>query len=356
MSSAGRRLGEAGDPIPTTSSSAQPPASSSRAKAPTQQKKFASLRDLQSDSHAGHGHGGDDDSDKEQDFYAGGDKSGLAVRDPSQRNQNPDDQIRRLMKTAQRGAPRPDRPDGEPDEPVRAHNFGGGGHTLGGDDLESSYTPGASNESANTRPRPEMVERTLHLWADGFSIDDGQLYRFDDPANRRTLDMINAGSAPMDLMGVQSGQAVDVKLEQHKGENYVQPKKKYRPFDGGGQRLGSPTPGGSSAAYVASTTTSSAPTVTSTADSATAMDVDSSQPTIQIRVQLADGTRLPSRFNTTHTIGDVYAFVERSSPGGQGRPYVLATTMPPKNFTDKDAVLGELAEFKRGGVIVQKWV
>jgi hypothetical protein len=40
-------------------------------------------------------------------------------------------------------------------------------------------------------------------------------------------------------MNVQRDQEVDVKLERHDG-NYVQPKKKYKPFSGGGQRLGSP--------------------------------------------------------------------------------------------------------------------
>lgn len=45
---------------------------------------IATLGSLQ-DPHAGHGHGGDDDdSDNEQptDYFAGGEKSGLAVQDP----------------------------------------------------------------------------------------------------------------------------------------------------------------------------------------------------------------------------------------------------------------------------------
>lgn len=100
----GRRLGNEGDPTAPTASSSSAQPSSSRSK-PSQPKKFGTLRDLQSDSHAGHGHGDDDEgSDKEQEFYAGGDKSGLAVKDPSNQNQNPSDQIRRLMNTARRYA------------------------------------------------------------------------------------------------------------------------------------------------------------------------------------------------------------------------------------------------------------
>lgn len=200
-----------------------------------------------------------------------------------------------------------------------------------------------------------MVERTLHLWEDGFSIDDGHLYRFDDPNNRRTLDMINSGSAPMDLMGVQSGQAVDVKLEQHHGEKYVQPKKKYKPFEGGGQRLGSPTPGVASSESTPAPAPAPSTNTASTQPTAPSTNVDSSQPTLSLRVQLADGSRLPARFNTTQTIGDVYSFVEASQSGGQSRAYLLATTFPTKDLTDKAQVLGEMAEFKRGGVVVQKW-
>ena len=48
------------------------------------------------------------------------------------------------------------------------------------------------------------------------------------------------------------------------------------------------------------------------------VELDESQPTIQLRVQLGDGSRLPARFNATHTIGDVYAFVDRARPEGGG--------------------------------------
>lgn len=59
-------------------------------------KKFATLGDLnvgRGAGHAGHGHGDDDDNDDDDDFepsdddnpdlYAGGEKSGLAVENPS---------------------------------------------------------------------------------------------------------------------------------------------------------------------------------------------------------------------------------------------------------------------------------
>lgn len=140
-----------------------------------------------------------------------------------------------------------------------------------------------------------------------------------------------------------------MEIQQHE-EKYVKPKPKYQPFAGQGFRLGSPTPGVSAA-------TPSAPAhVPSQATSEPAKpNVDESQPTVTLQVRLGDGTRLTSRFNTTHTIDDVYQFVGVASPISQSRPWVLMTTFPSKELTDKSAVLGDLAEFKRGGVVVQKW-
>ena len=146
-----------------------------------------------------------------------------------------------------------------------------------------------------------------------------------------------------------------MKLEQH-SEKYVQPKKKYMPFSGGGQRLGSPTPGVSSTAAepAPAPAPAAAPAAAATTQAAT-VDVNESQPTLSLQIRLGDGTRLPARFNTTHTIGDVYSFVTASNAQSQTRSWVLMTTFPSKELSDKSQVLGDLSEFKRGGVVVQKW-
>ena len=148
---------------------------------------------------------------------------------------------------------------------------------------------------------------------------------------------------------------MDVKLEQHT-EKYVQPKKKYMPFGSGGQRLGSPTPGvsGRRAEPATAPAPAAAPAGAATTQAA-AVDVNESQPTLSLQIRLGDGTRLPARFNTTHTIGDVYTFVAASNPQSQSRSWVLMTTFPSKELSDKSQVLGDLSEFKRGGVVVQKW-
>lgn len=157
-------------------------------------------------------------------------------------------------------------------------------------------------------------------------------------------------------MNVQPGQEVDVEIKQHEG-NYVKPKQKYKPFGGQGNRLGSPTPGDS----LTTVSAMAVPTVPAAAAAAAMpneplkVDVDESQPVISLQVRLANGTRLPARFNASHLIGDVYSFVAAASPDSQTREWALMTTFPSKELTERDVALGDVPEFKRGGVIVQKW-
>ena len=250
--------------------------------------------------------------------------------------------------TWHRNAPRPGGDDERP-----ATRFTGSGMTLGGDDAPSRHIPDPNATQSAPQPR---AHRELHLWRDGFSVDDGALFRYDDPANARTLEMINTGHAPLHILNVEHGQEVDVEVHAHKDEDYKQPKKKYVPFGGSGQRLGSPTPGASTAAAppaAASSSSSTAAPASASSSAKPSVDVDNSVPTVTLQIRLGDGTRMQSRFNTTHTIGDVYSFVDRAST--DTRAYALMTTFPSKELTDKAQVLGDMAEFKRGGVVVQKW-
>ena len=201
--------------------------------------------------------------------------------------------------------------------------------------------------------RPVRVERVLHFWNDGFSVDDGDLYPTSDPRNAEILNGIRQGRAPLSIMNVQPGQEVDVEIKQHEGK-YVKPKQKYKPFSGQGNRLGSPTPG--DGLTNASGTTAPTPVpAAAVSDGPPKVDIDESQPIISLQIRLGNGTRLPSRFNPSHTIGDVYAFVAAASPGSQTREWALMTTFPSKELSDRNVALGDISDFKRGGVVIQKW-
>lgn len=86
----GRSVGGQPGASQSPSGAAQP--SASRSAAP--KKRFATLGDYTSKS-GGAGESSDEDDTEDQDFFAGGEKSGLAV-------QNPDDIKRKIIEKAQR--------------------------------------------------------------------------------------------------------------------------------------------------------------------------------------------------------------------------------------------------------------
>ncbi|KAF7563153.1 hypothetical protein G7046_g984 [Stylonectria norvegica] len=346
-----------GRPAPQSATTSRP----SRKAAP-KKKGIATLGSLASSSHH---HDDDDDDDDDHDdedddgrgnLFAGGEKSGLAVKDPDSES-GPKKLISDILAKAKANAARGGAPAPEAG-PSRDTRFRGSGMTLGGDGVESRAIPdprGGQARASNAEPQ----ERVLHIWQDGFSIDGEDLRRYDDPANQADLDMIRNGRAPLHLMNVQNDQPVDVKLHQHNAPYTPQPQQ-YKPFRSSGRRLGSPVPGDGSdiAASLEAALESSAPAAaaaSSSTSSGPTPSVDSSQPTIMIRIQLPDGTRLPARFNTTQTIEDVYGFVQSASADTRTRSWVLATTFPNKEHTDKSLVLGEMPEFKKGGTAVVKW-
>ncbi|KAK5164526.1 protein phosphatase regulator [Saxophila tyrrhenica] len=342
---------EASPAQPTPAQPSQPSASSSSKNAGKRPKQMT-IDDLKKREE-----GDDDESDdeqKKQNMFAGGEKSGLAVQNPNQGG-GPPDHFKNIMNKARQNHDRPKKPNEEA-QPADPSNFTGRAQTLGGDDAPSQVVEDPNAAQRQRQQSLPRVTRTMHLWADGVSIDDGPLFRFDDPANQAIMDQINQGRAPLALLDVQPGQEVDLNLDPHKDENYVAPKKTYKPFGGSGQRLGSPTPGPNPSSSSATTQPAAAPaTSSSTTTTPQSVNVDDSQPTIQLQIRLGDGTRLSSRFNTTHTVGDVYAFVSAASPESQQRAFALMTTFPSKELEDRSVVLGDMADFKRGGVVVQKW-
>lgn len=336
-SAGGYRLGDGpgtSQPVAAAPASSKPTAKP--AASGSSNKRFATLGDYSASAK--------DESDSEEDgqnMYAGGDKSGLAVQNPGQ---NSEDLKKKIIDKARKGGK-----EIAQEEPQKRSNFTGNARTLGGDEAPSREIPGEA-----AAPSTERVKRTLHFWQDGFSVDDGELYRFDDPANASILQQIRSGRAPLHIMNVASGQEVDVQVVQHE-ENYVKPKKQYKPFEGQGNRLGSHTPGISGSSTMPGSFTQDPPTATtSTSSQPPTSQVDDSKPTVTLRISLGTGTRMTARFNTDQTIGDVYDFTRRAENSGRG--FVLQTTFPTKEFNDESQVLGDISEFKRGGAIVQKYV
>lgn len=336
--------------------------SSSASKKPAKKKGLATLSSLGGGG-GGHEHDddGDDDDDDDmndrrgpRDLFAGGEKSGLAVQDPGRNPADPQNVIKDILAKAKANAKRaPTEEDAPAAGPSQSSNFRGSGTTVGGEGTESRTIPDAVASQAPPRSAEELpvVTRTLHLWRDGFSIEDGPLRRYDDPEHAMDLQMIRTGRAPLHLMEVEQGQRCDVRLQQHE-EDWHQLPRIYKPFGGQGRRLGSPVPGDGNIAIPAVRT----PAISAPAGSPAALaDVDPSQPTVAIRFQMPDGSRLPARFNLTHTIGDLYQFARSASADTRVRAFTVQSTFPTKEYTDHSQLLGEVDAFKRGGIAVVKW-
>lgn len=95
---------------------------------------------------------------------------------------------------------------GPPPVPTsRSNIFSGGGHRLGSDEQPSTYIPDPSVQASElgaqipsfshpfTYPTEETAVRHITFWRDGFAVEDGELMRYDDPANAHVLSEINAG-------------------------------------------------------------------------------------------------------------------------------------------------------------------
>ena len=233
--------------------------------------------------------------------------------------------------------------------------FTGGGHTLGSDDVESSYIPD-STEDAEGSPwlhlvlsmlvltviTEETIIRHLTVWRNGIQVEDGELMRYDDPAHADVLEAINAGylllrfhscvyrhteiylfvcsEAPPSIMNTRPDQHVELRVAKRITEDYVPPKV-VKAFAGSGHRLGAVVPDITSnvetssmpGTFPVSGATPTRSTVqSSTVDrdhTSTRFEVDQSLPTTSVQIRLADGTRMVCRTNLTHTVLDIRNFI-----------------------------------------------
>jgi len=256
-----------------------------------------------------------------------------------------------------------DRPlEPEPEGTQTSSAFSGSGYTLGSDEIESTYIPDP-NEPSN--PAEETAIRHLTFWRDGFSVEDGELRRYDDPAQAQILSEINAGRAPPSILDVLPGQPVELRVARRTEEDYVATPR--RGFAGSGNRLGGvvPEPGpalptgmpGSFPAAESFSSASAPPPAPRTRDPesvSTRFSVDQTKPTTSVQIRLADGTRMVARMNLTHTVHDLRNFINASRPENNVRPYTIGTTFP-NRILDDDSVTIEGAGLLNS-VIVQRWI
>lgn len=162
----------------------------------------------------------------------------------------------------------------------------------------------------------ETAIRHLVFWRNGFQVEDGELKRYDDPAQAQILAEINAGyvsnllgqhfcfvierncsHVPPAVLNVLPGQHVELRVTKRINEDYVPPVGT-KTFGGSGHRLGAVVPevfNSSNEAMPGSFPTGSIQITQSSAPEKAEIkakfEVDQTLPTTSIQIRLADGTR-----------------------------------------------------------------
>ncbi|XP_072323831.1 NSFL1 cofactor p47-like isoform X2 [Scyliorhinus torazame] len=296
--------------------------------------RISSLKDLKKNEQS------DGDADEGQRFYAGGSEhSGQQIVGPP-KSKNLNEIVDDLFKGAkEHGAVPVDHWIGGGGEANSAVPFAGGGYRLGASSQEQSeYVSQDENQDSN-----QDVQILLKLWKNGFSLDDGELRTYTDPTNAEFLESIGKGEIPVELQKLVHGNQVSLDMEDHRSEEYLKHKLKFKAFSGDGQKLGSPTP-----------------TIVSTPSSpeeefkyfVNFVDVNDSEPTTNVQIRLADGSRLVQKFNQTHRISDIRQFIIQHRPTFATSSFVLMTTFPNKELSDEEQTLQEAKLLN--AVIVQR--
>ncbi|XP_016455735.1 plant UBX domain-containing protein 4 [Nicotiana tabacum] len=267
--------------------------------------------------------GSGSDSDEPQEYYTGGEKSGMLVQDPSKAN-NVDaifDQARQYAAVE------------APPASSGSRSFSGTARRLTGETVSAAPQP------------PESITHIITFWTNGFTIDDGSLRRFDDPENASFLESIRKSECPKELEPEDRSTSVRVNLTRRE-EDCPVPEKRRATFQGVGRTLGSTSNAEQVESIGAVSSFTAAPTPS------VGLVVDQSQPSTSIQLRLADGTRMVSRFNFQHTIRDIRGFIDASRPGGP-RSYQLQTVgFPPKQLSDLDQTIEQAG--LANSVVIQK--
>ena len=170
------------------------------------------------------------------------------------------------------------------------------------------------------------------------TIGDGPLMPKDDDATKSFMRYMELGRCPPQLMV--NGKVPDVHPVDKHGEDYVAPPPPaYTAFSGGGHSMSAgaskQTEGG---------------TVLTPLASPQEPTLDPGLPTCRIMIRTAAGSRLVGKFNMTHTVSDLQAFLDAKAP--HDGPYQLLAGRPPKAIQASGKTLEEAG--LKGESLMQK--
>lgn len=288
----------------------------------------------------------DSDSSGEEDgqaFYAGGSEhSGQQVLGPPKKKS---DVVAKLFKSAKEHGAEVLESGREGKKPKKI-TFGGTGYRLGETTDDTQVIP--DNSKREDRPR----DVTLKMWRTGFTVDDGPLQAYDDPANAEFLNSIRRSEVPLELIREARGGEVYINMADHRHEDYAPSKSARKAFTGSGHTLGSPAPmvvgqetqptgavGGASKTTALVGASSPLKTLEHTAQEN--LRVNMTKPVTNIQIRLPDGSRLVIKLNHSHTVGDIREFIVTARPALETAEFALMTTFPYAELTNASQTVAE---------------
>ena len=310
--------------------------------------------------------GGDDDDDEPTEWYTGGAASGSVVQDPTKRK-NPvgADRMRAALDGArEHGAVDGTREDLETRTGAGvsgASSFGGAfvgsGRTLGSTAAEASAPSAAAEKETADAPSSAAEAPQTHVvtfWSNGFTVNDGPLRAYDDPRNTPFMEAVSKGQCPPELVPANPTTPININLVRKDADYEPPPEPKYVAFSGAGRTLASPP---SPTAAPPEIDTAPPDPAKGTAKGKTPFSgewsCDDSKPSASVQLRLRDGSRKVAKFNLTHTVRDVRAFIASAAPAaaGDGNYALQLAGFPPERLDDEARAVGDgLA----GAVIIQR--
>ena len=310
--------------------------------------------------------GGDDDDDEPTEWYTGGAASGSVVQDPTKRK-NPvgADRMRAALDGArEHGAVDGTREDLETRTGAGvsgASSFGGAfvgsGRTLGSTAAEASVPSAAAAKETADAPSSAAEAPQTHVvtfWSNGFTVNDGPLRAYDDPRNTPFMEAVSKGQCPPELVPANPTTPININLVRKDADYEPPPEPKYVAFSGAGRTLASPP---SPTAAPPEIDTAPPDPAKGTAKGKTPFSgewsCDDSKPSASVQLRLRDGSRKVAKFNLTHTVRDVRAFIASAAPAaaGNGNYALQLAGFPPERLDDEARAVGDgLA----GAVIIQR--
>ena len=118
--------------------------------------------------------------------------------------------------------------------------FAGSGARLGDSSTPTPSPSGTAGRAGTTQPAeaPYNPIVMLRMWRNGFTVNEGPLRPYNDPANKQFMDNVKKGSVPPELVLAAKGRDLKVQMEDKKDEEFHPPKQQATFFGGAGHMLG----------------------------------------------------------------------------------------------------------------------